>query len=282
MKRRRVERAVLIWPKEDKNTDDRKSNSLINLFPNLAAGLVFLSTLCAISYNSIITIYNKGYSSYFGISDSLINDSLVFVIFLISLIVVLFLFFIISLSVNFTLKINVKLTIVCVVSCCVISAFILFLFMKSEEGWNDFSLYVYIIIIEMFLIIYFLVIFYEPTSIKFCLNKIFIALFVEILVIICFAYLFVFNYSFAIVNLISSIGSNFAKVESNYKIVSYEYENASYLLLENTDHQYILMEVEEIACEDEKICYKGTRGKYQYIEDLTNLQIQETHCKIIF
>lgn len=80
----------------------------------------------------------------------------------------------------------------------------------------------------------------------------------------------------------SSIGSHFAQVEANYKIVSYEYENASYLLLENTDHQYILMKVEEIACEDEKICYKGTRGKYQYIEDLTNLQIQETHCKIIF
>lgn len=291
MKRRRVERAVLIWPKESKKLGQEdeeiqpgsKIKKIISSLPNFAAGLVIITTLSAILSNVIINLYDRGYSRYFGISDMIVNDSFVFKYFLF---ICIFIVILASILIKFVNEVFKNQKLIKIIFGGIFFGFLLsnIFFMYVSNAFNYASFFTFTILETFF--VYFIVLFknlpdYVPKDYRNRKKKVFALSLIYIVLI----NLLLFFYSFInrnIINMFSSIGSHFAQVEANYKIVSYEYENASYLLLENTDHQYILMEVEEIACEDEKICYKGMRGKYQYIEDLTNLQIQETYCKIIF
>lgn len=300
MKRRRVERAVLIWPKESKKLEHEdeeiqhgsKIKNFISSLPNFAAGLVIITTLSAILSNVIINLYYRGYSQYFGISDYLNNDRIAFLFLLVALVFLFVICIILGNILAYTFHDwgNMLLGI----SGTFIGCFLFTYGMFIIKNINTDTVFMFALLETT---VIFTCAFYQRNSSedkflefiekvvdtkfkkKLSLFTIFL-IWTPVLLISCIT---IISSMRTCINMFSEMGFSYAQVESNYKIVSYENETeASYLLLENTDHQYILMEVKEVSCEDTKICYKGTRGKYQYIDDLTDLQIQETHCKIMF
>lgn len=294
-----MERAVLIWPKESKKLGQEdeeiqpgsKIKKIISSLPNFAAGLVIITTLSAILSNVIIDLYDRGYSQYFGISDYLNNDRIAFLFLLVALVFLFVTCIILGNILAYTFHDwgNMLLG----TSGTFIGCFLFTYGMFIIKNINTDTVFMFALLETT---VIFTCAFYQrnPSEDKFLdfiekvvntkfkkklsLFTIFL-IWTPVLLIGCIIIIFSMR---TCINMFSEMGYSYAQVEANYKIVSNEYENTSYLLLENTNHKYIFMEVEKVPCEDEKICYKGTRGKYQYIEDLTNLQIQETHCKIIF
>lgn len=307
-----MERAVLIWPKESKKLGQEdeeikpgsKIKKIISSLPNFAAGLVIITTLSAILSNVIIDLYDRGYSQYFGISDYLVSDRATFMFILIICITIISVGYFLGwiLSIFFDSIIHAIVSMVsCYLGCYLFTSIIFNLdFLTNHKKLIIESNYFIIALFEFLIIIAFAV--YRIPSNQVTIHKKhkytigmkykkIIKEFIFILITPCLIVFLVCMITAKSIismnpndNMFSKMGSDLAEIEARYKIVSIKKNDFEelYVLLENTNHKYIFMEVEKVPCEDAKICYKGTRGKYQYIEDLTNLQIQETYCKIIF
>lgn len=312
MKRKRVERAVLIWPKESKKLGQEdeeiqpgsKIKKIISSLPNFAAGLVIITTLSAILSNVIIDLYDRGYSQYFGISDYLVSDRATFMFILIICITIISVGYFLGwlLSILFDSIIHAIVSMVsCYLGCYLFTSIIFNLdFLTNHKKLIIESNYFIIALFEFLIIFAFA--FYRIPSNQVTIHKKhkrkhkytigmkykkIIKEFILILIIPCLLVFLVWMITATSIismnpndNMFSKMGSDLAEIEARYKIASRD--NKKYLLLKNTDNEHILMEIIGFGYDNDVLTYIAEKGKYQYINDSSDLQIQETHCKIKF
>lgn len=284
MKRRRVDRPLLIWPKESKKLDSNFGNNIIRfgLSSIGAAATGFI-------YDRLFYIFNKGYSKAYGISDMLMVDNLFFEY---VILICIFTFLLMYIVMKYIDKISYGKNVKEILVILLIMYFAFFFANRLLIYPNNFfdistifetaitSLSESIIPLLLLTIKYMPEI--EPKQKKkksIIRNYLQIFLYFVFISIVLFSFIRVTDF---LVSTVQQFGKSYANTELTHRIISKSNPNENFLLLKNTNNKYILMEIIGFGYDNDVLTYIAEKGKYQYIDDITDWKIKEIYCKIKF